>query len=92
MSINIHQVLDYLDETVVCQRADDIHTLMKLLCDAYHFHNQTTVQDLQEKLASLGSDDPIAAVCGLCRERELLAFSQGVRVGMLLMTEVNYLP
>ena len=27
----------------------------------------------------------------LCRERELLAFSQGVLVGMLFMTEVNWL-
>ena len=28
----------------------------------------------------------------LCREREVLAFSQGVLVGMLFMTEVNMLP
>ena len=27
----------------------------------------------------------------LCRERELVAFSQGVLVGMLFMTEVNWL-
>lgn len=39
MSIHINEVLDYLDEQLVCQRADGMPSLMELLYDAYAVHD-----------------------------------------------------
>lgn len=70
MSIHINEVLDYLDDHLVCQRSEGMPSLMAVLREAYVLH------DTGEK-----PSDP-----------ELLAFSQGVLTGMMLMTEVNRLP
>ena len=67
MSIHINEVLDYLDEHLVCQRAEGMSSLMEVLYDAYAVH---------------GADSS---------REEVMAFSQGVLTGMLLMTEVNRL-
>lgn len=39
MSIHIDQVLDYLDEHLVCQRSEDMPSLMAALRDAYMLHD-----------------------------------------------------
>ena len=70
MSIHINEVLEYLDNNLVCQRAENIPSLMAALREAYVLHDTDGTES-----------DP-----------ELLAFSQGVVTGMLLMTEVNRVP
>lgn len=39
MSIHINEVLDYLDEQLVCQRADGMQSLMEMLYEAYTVHD-----------------------------------------------------
>jgi len=70
MSIHINEVLEYLDNNLVSQRAENIPSLMAALREAYVLHDTGETES-----------DP-----------ELLAFSQGVVTGMLLMTEVNRIP
>lgn len=70
MSIHIDEVLDYLDNNLVCQKAEGMPALMAVLREAYVLHDTGETES-----------DP-----------ELLAFSQGVLTGMMLMTEVNRIP
>jgi len=70
MSIHINEVLEYLDNNLVSQRAENIPSLMAALREAYVLHDTGETES-----------DP-----------ELLAFSQGVVTGMLLMTEVKRIP
>lgn len=102
MSIHIQQVLDYLDSQGICQQADNMEALMEVLHDAYVKHNSIDDQQLCGQFQSLRQIlDRLPAeygeaffcqVCDLCLAHEQLAFSQGVVVGMLLMTEVNRIP
>ena len=39
MSIHIDEVLDYLDAHLVCQRSEDMPSLMAALRDAYALHD-----------------------------------------------------
>jgi len=39
MSIHIDEVLDYLDEHLVCQRSEDMPSLMAALRDVYALHD-----------------------------------------------------
>lgn len=81
MSIYLNEVLDYLDTHPVCRQADSVESVMALLQDAYALHCEMPVREcfpgLPEKLYTF------------CEEQEKQSFSQGVVVGMLLMTEVN---
>ena len=70
MAIHINEVLDYLDEQLVCQRAEGMSSLMAVLREAYTLHDTAETPS----------------------NPELLAFSQGVLTGMMLMTEVNRIP
>ena len=102
MSIHINQVLDYLDFHPVCQKADNMETLMELLHDVYTQYNsidseeiRDLFQKMRETLGALSAEDLdtlFFLVCQLCIKHEQLAFSHGVRVGMQLMSEVNTLP
>ena len=102
MSIHIHEVLDYLDRHLVCQQADSKESLMEVLHDAYSLHNDAEGERIRSGFAQFRQvlypispeafDSVFSIVCDLCMEHELLAFSQGVLTGMLLMTEVNRLP
>lgn len=102
MSIYIDEVLDYLDRHLVCQQADSMESLLEVLRDAYIRHNDPEGEKIRSGFAQLRQvlhpispesfDSVFSIVCDLCLEHELLAFSQGVLTGMLLMTEVNRLP
>lgn len=102
MSIHIDQVLDYLDTHLVCQQADNVGSLMELLHDAYAIHNSAddqaihahfrNLRQMLDQIPAEWGDAFFSQVCDLCMEHEQLAFSQGVVVGMLLMTEVNRIP
>ena len=102
MSIHINQVLDYLDNHPICQRNDTVPSLLENLCDIYNSHSDGNsceiyalfrkIRCCMENLPRETRDTLFDAVSELCEKHEVLAFSQGVLVGMLLMTEVNRLP
>ena len=102
MSVNIHEVLDYLDTHPAYRQVKDMGGLLVLLHDAFNMHNCIDSEEIQslfrqmreifDRLSMDESDRVFNQVCQLCWEHEQLAFSQGVLVGMLLMTEVNALP
>lgn len=102
MSIHIHDVLDYLDNHRICQKADSMESLLGMVHDAYASYNCFENQKIREEMDKLAEildvlslreyDEVVYLVCGLCMEHEKLAFSQGILAGMHLMTEVNYLP
>ena len=102
MSIHIDDVLDYLDDQRVCQKAENMESLMELIHEGYtryYKREETGIREgfrqLRERWESLSGEqsyDLIALVCELCAEHELQAFSQGICAGMILMTEVNRVP
>ena len=102
MSIHIHQVMDYLDTHPVCQQTDNMESLLEILYDVYISHNDGNSQEIlslfhrlrncMEHLTKAEQDALFDAVCDLCAEHEVLAFSQGVLTGMMLMSEVCNLP
>lgn len=68
MSVHIDEVLDYLDKNLICQRSEDMPSLMAALREAYLLYDT-------------GEETPAVT-----------AFSQGVLTGMMLMTEVKWMP
>lgn len=102
MSIHIDQVLDYLDTHPICRQAENMPSLLEMLHDIYLSHNNGNSGELyglfarmRQCMAGLGQTEQDAlfdAVSDLCARHEVLAFSQGFLVGMLLMTEVNRIP
>lgn len=101
MSIHINQVLDYLDNHPVCQYADNVESLLEMLHEVYTMHNSIDSEEIREKFRQLRpvldalsletADTVFGIVSDLCLEHEQLAFSHGIVVGMLLMTEVRTL-
>jgi len=102
MPIHIDQVLDYLDDHLVCQTSDSMDSLMEVLHDAYLLHDRPDEETIRKQFAQLREilhpispdtfERVFSIVCDLCIAHELQAFSQGVLTGMQLMTEVNRLP
>lgn len=102
MSVYIDQVLDYLDDHLVCRCADNMESLLGMIREAYKKYNETDSEEIRYLLGELGSqldalssEDAkafLSGVCALCESHEQLAFSQGILVGMQLMTEINRLP
>lgn len=102
MSVHIHDVLNYLDKCRAGQKAESMDSLLKTVYTAYEecncFETDETkqrlhrIQDMLDILPQRLHDDTLYLIFDLCRSQEILAFSQGVLAGMLLMTEVNYLP
>lgn len=99
MSIHIHQIEEYLYNNLAVKHADSVESLMEILHDAYLSYNTVDSEEIRGKFADLLPEMPpqrfdelFAVVCDLCIAHEVLAFSQGVAVGMDLMTEVNRLP
>ncbi|MBQ3193542.1 MAG: hypothetical protein IJB59_08260 [Oscillospiraceae bacterium] len=99
MAIHLDQVLDYLDAQCICRKAKDVGSLMETLQETYAHHSGTDAAAIRENFRQLRRvltqlpeeyrDLFFDRVCALCTQYEQLAFSQGVVVGMLLMTEVN---
>ena len=102
MSIHIDQVLDYLDSQRICQTCTTMESLMEGVHEAYlrSYHtDENRIRDLFARMRQIWGpsspqqfDELFFAVCDLCLEAETQAFAHGVRAGMVLMTEVNYLP
>lgn len=102
MSVHIDQVLEYLDTHLVCRCADRVESLLGMIRDVYMEYNETDSEEIRYMLGELGamletfpSQDAkrfLCVICQLCQSSEQLAFSQGILVGMQLMTEVNRLP
>ncbi len=99
MAVCMEEVLDYLDEQLVCRKAENMESLMEILHDAYaNFQRDDSkkvealfsgLRDLWDPLTEETVDEMFSLVCDICAESEVISFAQGVRVGMLLMTEVN---
>ena len=47
MSVRIDEVLDYLDEHLICSKAETMPSLMKMLHDAYIEHNSIDSETLR---------------------------------------------
>ena len=102
MAVCIDDVLDYLDSQRVCRKAENMESLMEMIHYAYTSHNAIDSAKIRSLFAQLRkiwepasmdeSDEMFSLVCELCMGHEVLAFSQGVCAGMVLMTEVNRLP
>ena len=79
-----------------------MESLLDMLYDVYATYNYMDREEIQDKFRQLRDilnhlptetfDAFFSLVCDLCIEHEQLAFSQGIVVGMLLMTEVNRVP
>ena len=76
MSVSVHEILDYLDAHLVRNHKGSATTLLKMLYELYTAYN--TRQPVQ--------------IDGIEIRGEELAFTQGILVGMHLMTEINILP
>lgn len=102
MSIHIQQVLDYLETNLVMKKVNSMESLLGTLYDVYAANNCFDSQEswklfqkmrtALEKLPQNDSDAIFHSVCDLCMEHEQTAFSQGILTGMLLMTEINWIP
>ena len=102
MSIQINQVLDYLDTHPICQQADNMESLLEMLYNTYISFSDSNLQEIyalfrrlrhcMESLTKWEQDALFDAVSDLCAKHEVLAFSQGVLTGMQLMSEVHSLP
>ena len=101
MSIHLDDVLDYLDDQRVCQKAENMESLMEMIHEGYTRCYRSDLEPIRERFRHLrklweplsgeAADKMFCTVCDLCAEAELQSFSQGVCAGMLLMTEVNRL-
>ena len=102
MAVRMNDVLDYLEEQRIVQKAENMESLMEMLHYAYTQYNIVDSEEIRVLFARLrkiwepvsmkDADDMFSIVCELCMEHEVLAFSHGVSAGMLLMSEVNRLP
>ena len=102
MSVHIDDVLDYLDSLRVCQKAEDMESLMEIIHEGYSRYYRRDeagirncfgrLREVLDLLPGDGADRLFSLVCDLCADHEIQAFSQGVCAGMLLMTEVNRVP
>lgn len=100
MSVHISEVLDYLDEHPLCCYEGRLCSFMEMLHSTYAEYNHIDSEKLKEFYQQLSnmqdhmrSDDIREldrVVCKLATEHEQLGFAHGIRIGMLLMTEINY--
>jgi len=102
MSVHIDQVIEYLDTKRVCDKAENMESLMEMIYYAYtqcHKVDNEKIRSLFARLRKIwepsserDGDEMFSLICELCIEHEVLAFSQGICAGMQLMTEINWLP
>ena len=102
MSININQVMEYLDTHPLRLYKGDLRSLLELLHGIFAESNPVDSLRLREKYESLDgileqlayddADEVNALVCDLCFEHEQLGFDYGLMAGMQLMSEINALP
>ena len=98
MSIHINELMDYLEAHPILCYDGSSQSLMEMLHDAYATYNFTDSAEIRGKfqemrgllgmLSNKDQDRFFNLVCDLCIEHEELAFSQGIVVGMHLMSEL----
>ena len=77
----------------------DAHSILEMLFTYYHECNntdtdavKTAFEDLYQKMHGMPlreMDRIVDAVCTLCREHERAGFVEGIKVGMLYLSELN---
>ena len=102
MSINIEQVMDYLDTHPVSRYEGDFQSLLEMIHYIFATCNPVDSREIQEKFSVLGdllsplsveAENAVSSlVCDLCYDHEQTGFNYGVIVGMQLMSEINALP
>ena len=102
MSINIEQVMEYLDTHPVGLHEGDLRSLLAILHGIFAESNPVDSSQLRAKYGELDgilkhltfeeADAVDTLVCGLCFEHEQLGFEYGILAGMQLMSEINALP
>lgn len=98
MSIHIEQVCAYLDAHPLRKYPGDFESLLEMIHYIYTSNNpidhteiRRSFQQVDTILASLPlseSDRLFSIVSELCFQHEYTAFSHGILVGLLLMTEL----
>lgn len=101
MSINIEQVMEYLDTHPVGRHEGDFRSLLEIIHGIFAECYPVDSGQLREKYGRLdrilkqlpydGEDAVNTLVCDLCYEHEQLGFEYGIVVGMQLMSEINAL-
>ena len=101
MSIQVSQVLEYLEAHPVGGAAGDFESLLDMLHFIYAESNPIdsaairehfrSVDELLDLLPREAADRIFIVTSDLCLEFEHTAFQHGVLVGMTLMTELNAL-
>ena len=102
MALSSAQILDFLENHSIRKHNGDFNSLLEMLHyiytasdpvsnDTLHAHFQK-VEKILQQLSSEQADTLFSAIRKLCTEYERGAFSHGIAVGMLLMTELNALP
>ena len=78
---------------------DNAESILEVLFDAYNessgFDNAAIKSDFEELYRIMNDkslkeiDEIIYAVCTLCRDHEKVGFIKGVKVGMMMLQELN---
>lgn len=102
MSIHIQDIYNYLDEHPIYAYNGSVTSMLGMIHDAYTMYNEIDSEEVKCRIRQIveilgplpaeKEDALFAVVCQLCAEHERLAFSHGIRLGMDLMMEVNWLP
>ena len=99
MSVHISEVIDYLDEHPLCCYEGKLCTFIDMLHNAYTAYNSIDSEKLKDFYIQLEKMEKCMTakdveeidrlVCKIAMEHEILGFTHGIRIGMLLMTEIN---
>lgn len=102
MSIQLSQVLDYLDAHPARHFDGSFESFLDLICSVYTESNPIETEKIRLKFSEIDaiteslslqeSDKLFDTVLSLCIEYERSAFSHGLLAGLLMMTELNALP
>ena len=102
MPIHKNDVLEFLERNPIRGYNGNIGSLLELLCHVYTECNVIDTEEFNQhfqeldellKLLPWGDLEKIYTVAiGLCVKHEIRGFSNGILVGMHLMTEINSLP
>ena len=102
MSINIEQVMAYLDTHPVGLYEGDFRSLLEILHGIFAESSPVDSGQLRAKYGELEgflkhltfeeADTVNTLVCSLCFEHEQRGFEYGILAGMQLMSEINALP
>lgn len=100
MSVHISEVIDYLDAYPLCCYEGSLCSFMEMLHNAYTQYNfidseklkdfYIQLEKMEKRMTAEDIEEIDHLVSKIAMEHEILGFTHGIRLGMLLMTEINY--